>query len=619
VKNHKKKFFEKKPMAIFVPAMGVHLAVIVPLMFAVKAQSLEFYSAELEGSFNSDISVGSSWRVENIDDTLEVDNNADDSGRNYQNGDAFSQIIKGSHSLSLNYKNMGAFVRGKYWYDSALKHNSVEHGAANTATLGGGRGNTVTHGGGQLDDSGFNELAKFSGAVLLDAFVYGAFEINDMPLDVRLGKQVLSWGESTFIRGGINSVNGIDVNAFTRAGAELKEGLLPTNMLFANLGLSDNLSMEAFYLLDYQETVMPGCGTYFSPTDTIAQGCDLSTVKFYDSHVARNEDGIRRPGSGGQFGFAMRFLLEEFNATEVSLYWKTQHATTPSQSGTKTNFSNAYLNGAGQGAVAQALAVQPGLTPQQQGFIYIQAYGQTALSDSTFYTEYVENQELIGFSFASTLGEVAFSGEVSHRLDVPLQINSAQFITVSTDADVVAISQGFGSSILSDDIDQVANGGEMLGYRLFDTSQAQFTAVQLMDGALGSDRLTLVGELAYTRVHNLDEGSNEIKFGGTGNGDAGSFDTPESSGINVQMFADYSNAFAGVSLQPKVTYQQGIEGNAPNATTGFKEGEQSLAMSLDANYLSTYKASLSYTQFWGGEFSRKGDRDFMAASVGVQF
>ncbi len=377
--------------------------------------------------------------------------------------------------------------------------------------------------------------------------------------------------------------------------------------------------MEAFYLLDYQETVMPGCGTYFSPTDTIAQGCDLSTVKFYDTHIVRNEEGIRRPGSDGQFGFAMRYIMEDLNATEVSLYWKTQHAITPSQSATKTNFSNAYLNAVGQGAMQQAAAAQPGLTSQQLGYVYIQGYGQAALSDATFYTEYVEDQELLGFSFASTIGEVAFSGEVSHRLDVPLQINIAQFILVSTDADVIANGQGFGSNILSDDIDQIGSGGNVAGFRLFDTSQAQFTAVKLMDGALGSDRLTLVGELAYTRVHGLTEGDNEIKFGGTGTGEAGSFDTPESSGINVQISADYSNAFAGVSLQPKLTFKEGIEGNAPNATTGFKEGEQSLSMSMDANYLSTYKASLSYTQFWGGEFSRKGDRDFMAASVGVQF
>ncbi len=40
----------------------------------------------------------------------------------------------------------------------------------------------------RLDDSEFNDLAKFSGVALLDAFVYGEFDVMDMPLDVRLGR-----------------------------------------------------------------------------------------------------------------------------------------------------------------------------------------------------------------------------------------------------------------------------------------------------------------------------------------------------------------------------------------------------------------------------------------------
>ncbi len=48
-----------------------------------------------------------------------------------------------------------------------------------------------------LNDDNFSDFAKFSGAELLDAFVYGSFEIGDKPLDVRLGKQVVSWATFT--------------------------------------------------------------------------------------------------------------------------------------------------------------------------------------------------------------------------------------------------------------------------------------------------------------------------------------------------------------------------------------------------------------------------------------
>ena len=130
----------------------------------------------------------------------------------------------------------------------------------------------------ELNDDGFNDYAKFSGIELLDAFIYGEFELGDMYLDARLGRQVVSWGESTFIRGGINAINPIDVAAFRRPGAEIKEGLLPVSMLYANLAVTDTLSAEAFYQLKFEETAIDGCGTFFSANDLTAEGCDTLTL-----------------------------------------------------------------------------------------------------------------------------------------------------------------------------------------------------------------------------------------------------------------------------------------------------------------------------------------------------
>jgi hypothetical protein len=91
---------------------------------------------------------------------------------------------------------------------------------------------------------------------------------------VRLGKQVVSWGESTFIGGGINSINPIDVSAFRRPGAEIKEGLIPVNMFYVSQSLTDNLSAEGFYQMEWDQTVVDNCGTFFSQPDVIADGCD---------------------------------------------------------------------------------------------------------------------------------------------------------------------------------------------------------------------------------------------------------------------------------------------------------------------------------------------------------
>src|SRR5690606_384271 len=91
---------------------------------------------------------------------------------------------------------------------------------------------------------------------------------------VRLGRQVVNWGESTFLQGGINAINPVDVPAFRRPGAEVREGLLPVDLFYLSRSLSDNVTVELFYQLRWEATVLENCGTFFSTADVTARGCD---------------------------------------------------------------------------------------------------------------------------------------------------------------------------------------------------------------------------------------------------------------------------------------------------------------------------------------------------------
>ncbi len=140
-----------------------YLALVVPVLMAAQAQGVEFNIGAIEGSFDSQLSLGSSWRVEGRDDSLLTNNlgeasNSDDSNKNYDNGDAFSQIFKGNHDLQIKYQNFGGFVRGKYWYDSALANNSVDYGHNPTSTVGNVSGSDLNYNGAdqKIDDSNFN-------------------------------------------------------------------------------------------------------------------------------------------------------------------------------------------------------------------------------------------------------------------------------------------------------------------------------------------------------------------------------------------------------------------------------------------------------------------------------
>ncbi len=604
------------------------LALAIPLMMAAQVQGVEFNYGEIEGSFDTQISLGSSWRVENQDSNLLVNRdgttaNADDGNKNYEKGDAFSQIFKASHDLQFSYKNFGGFVRGKYWYDSALANNKVAHGHGPTATNSGVAGAPVSYVGADttLDDSNFNDLSKAQGATLLDAFVYGEFELGDMPLDVRLGKQVVSWGESTFIRGGINAVNPVDVSAFRRPGAEIKEGLLPVNMLYANIGLSDNLSMETFYQLEFQETVIDACGTFFSTSDFAAESCDSVIIGGGAFNLARNEDGLRKPKDDGQFGLAFRYISEALGDTEFGVYFMNIHSRTPIVNGyyfTETPSDDLAAQNAAINAYTNVSAIRDQF-PTVVDYIKYEI-GKAHATSASYYVTYPEDQQIAGLSFATNVGSLALSGEVSFHPDTPIQINGPMQI----EALVAGISASPATEIQNLDLQP---GEHVEGTREFDVSQVQVTAIKFFDQVAGASRVTLIGEAGYTYISSFDEGADAIKFGrsdifgtpGQANSEDDGFVTSSSWGYRGRLVADYPDVFMGVNLRPMLAWSHDVEGYAPQPGGNFSEGQKVLGLSVQASYRETYTANMSYTQFSGGDFSAISDRDFASISVGMQF
>jgi len=167
----------------------------------------------------------------------------------------------------------------------------------------------------------------------------------------------------------------------------------------------------------------------------------------------------------------------------------------------------------------------------------------------------------------------------------------------------------------------VAVGGVFEGFRLFDVSQAQVTAIAFLDRMAGASQIILVGEVGYTFVHGFDDSDDAIKFSRPGifDGEEEGIMTESSWGYRTRIMANYSDVFAGVNLKPILAWSEDVKGFAPQPGGAFKEGQQSIAFTLEADYLSTYNASISYTQFMGGDYSMVNDRDFASVSLGMQF
>ncbi len=316
--------------------MGMLLATYA---LSFPAAAVEFQWGEIEGSFNSNISIGANWRMDDIEPRLVTPGNApnygtastgtaDDGDLNFKDGEAYSVILKGVHDLELRKGDFGLFLRGKYWHDEELANGDRPHG--NSANL-----YTPDE---KLADNGFDDFAQASGIELLDAFIYGTYYLgkSEAPLDIRIGRQVASWGESTFIQNGINIINPIDVSAFRRPGAEIKEGLLPVGMVTVSAGVTNALNIDLFYQFEWEKTVIDACGTYFSTNDVGATGCNVVTTSnqisdqlnmLAGAFVTRLPD--IEPSDDGQYGIGIRYFAEKLAGSEFGLYYINYHSRTP--------------------------------------------------------------------------------------------------------------------------------------------------------------------------------------------------------------------------------------------------------------------------------------------------
>ncbi|MDJ0710968.1 MAG: DUF1302 domain-containing protein [Woeseiaceae bacterium] len=604
---------------------------------SLPASAVEFQWGEIEGSFNSQISIGASWRMEAQDPRLVTPGNlpgigtaststADDGDANFNDGDIYSLILKGVHDLELRKGDFGVFLRGKYWYDEELANGKRPIGTSANLYVPNQK----------LNDSGYDDLAQASGIELLDAFVYGTWYLgeNEAPLDIRLGRQVASWGESTFIQNGINSINPIDVSAFRRPGAEIKEGLLPVSMLTISTSPTDALTFEAFYQIEWEKTVIDGCGTYFSTADVAATGCNFVTVTNTFSDQVNMANGLFvsrlpdiEPDDDGQYGFNVRYFAEKLAGSEFGLYYMNYHSRTPYLGGFTS--SNPILGG-----------------PPDAPFIP----GDPLGGNPQYFAEFPEDIELFGASFATNLAGFAVSGEVSYRPDFPVQINATEILTAAlgyapwSTVTPIVLGAGFGNPVS--------------GFDELPVTQAQITFIRFFDQVMGASRLSFAAEIGGNWVGSLPDqsvqryGRNTIYGMGAftpiplpspplpagsvitceaGNALAGvappnsnpvnctndGYVTDSSWGYRVRASLTYNDVFAGINLTPNFAWSHDVDGYSPNSN--FNEGAKALTLGINAEYLNRYTGSLSYTTFSGGDYNVIEDRDFLSFSVSVSF
>lgn len=582
-------------------------------------------ASDLSFHLDNRFTLGAAWRAESRDPNLvgignggrAYSTNGDDGNLAFDAGDVVSAAAKLTSDLTLTKGDYGLFVRGNYVFNQTL--NDFEPFNADNYYVPGaidpGVGVTPTGRPSEVPISVYrartNRVRDVVGndADLLDAYVFGSVPVGKRDLSFKIGRQVVNWGESTFVLNGINSMIVLDANQARVPGAELDEIFIPSALAWFSMTLADNLSAEAFYQLDWQHSEIDAAGTYLSTNDFATVGGQRANItfglppeNFPNTTIPRAPN--REPNSDGQYGFKLSTMISALNDMDLSLYAMNYHSRLPVVSGTS---KSSYA------------------APSTTG---------------TYFLEYPEDIQLYGLSFNTVVGDWSVQGEYSYKVDQPLQIDDVEVLL----AGVGLPSQVTPSPALP--LGSALGNKYIRGWRRHDVSQVDVGLTRLM-GPLqwtGWDQLILVAEAAAVYVHDLpSEGTLRYDGPGTYNpGDPavaalvsastlpalgyavptqnGGYATAFSWGYKIAARASYNNVFGFLRLEPTLKFDHDVAGVTPTPIVNFVENRKQLSARMVVHYLQSWTAETGYSMYFGGGAGNLlADRDFVDVVLKYNF
>ncbi len=356
--------------------MTPRLALIASTAFILGASPLhafELYDANgVLLRWDNDLSYSAGVRVESPNALALTFPNSDDGDRNFAPGPMMDRFDL--HSvLDLTGDEFGAQASVEAWYDTVYQRRTAN---TSPATYNPSVPSTQFAPGTVNLDGQYADLG--------DTFVYGNFNLDGMPLSMRLGRQTLIWGESLFfdqdgIAAGMAPIDYIKRTSTPDGYSH--DVFLPVDQLSFTAQLQPDLSLAAYYQLEWRPDRLPGVGSYFSYSDVEGAGA-------YRAFLTRGQfllhDPDRNAPDSGQYGVSLRKTVGDF---DLGLYVLRFNAKYP------------------------ALAAQAA-SPLPSGYA------------GTFESIYPSGTDLYGFSFSTYVGDSNVAGEISGRRNMPLVSSS---------------------------------------------------------------------------------------------------------------------------------------------------------------------------------------------------
>ena len=248
---------------------------------------------------------------------------------NRKSGGITSSRVDLLSQLDVVWKgNFGARVSGAGWYDFAYENS--DNPKKGTLPKSGGQAYDYSWAGLTYKPGEYSDEAEdlhYRGGELLDAFVFGNWDIGETALGVRAGRHTINWGQSLLGTGAIVGIAGamtaIDgAKALSVPGIEAQEIFMPSGKLSSVWQLTDNITLNGYYEFEHRVNRNPETGTFWSPVEVLTENSQCFVLVPGSATTRRTCFKVRdnKFSSSGEFGFNLQYTIDAWNLETSFVY-----------------------------------------------------------------------------------------------------------------------------------------------------------------------------------------------------------------------------------------------------------------------------------------------------------
>lgn len=521
--------------------------------------------------------------------------NGDDGNLNYKKGQLFTSALTvvTEGLFTVPDSGMKVFARGAGMYDFAAGHTQRT----------------------DLSPGATSQIVWQT--QLLDLWAQKDFKLAGNNAHVRVGNQVINWGESIYATGGINVTNPYDIAKLLTPGTQLKQALLPSPMASFTSSIGRSVSVEGYYQFQWASNRFPAVGSYWSASDQLGRGQQPMTFSTTNANLGGYDPAAigRATGNGN-----LQQITSDLNAgayagdpfNSIGIPQSTNLPNNKNQYGMRLNWA------------------VPG-TQLNLSTYFVQYTDKTPVStskaDGTGVMSYLPNRHMYGVSANFPVGDWAVGWETSYRPRDAVSLSSCFNPGGETDANTNAAT-GIDCPLYMDKkrLQMTLNG-------MLALTRSQYPFLTWM----GADSANLTVEGSWIYYPGVSSSSqfvrtingqtvmqvpvaayaNWLQNGSNGYPIAAGKGTASSGGLTLDFNWTYDGSLIhGWQVTPGITYTHSLYGYTPNASANYMSGAKSVNLYvLFTQNPAHWSAGVNFTAFFGGNALSQpyADRNFVGA------